>query len=96
MPFRGRGDRLVDFACDDLTVWFHRKRDRKCAVTRIGADLKIAPNAEDACKQRHELRLFGRKQHMSPGKLGRLFTNDFQRLRFAKAELHQILVKWVG
>lgn len=95
MPFRGRGDRLVDFACDDSTVWLHRQRYRKRAVTRIGADLKIAPNAEEACEQHHELRLFGRKQHVSPRKRSRLFTNE-QQLRFAKADLHEVLVKRVG
>jgi hypothetical protein len=40
--------------------------------------------------------LFGRKQHVSPRKRGRLFANELQQLRFAKADLHEVLVKRVG
>ena len=96
MAFRSRSDLLVDFARDDSTVCFHRQRDCERAVTRIGADLKIAPNAEEACEQRHELRLFRRNHHVGPRERSCLFANELQRLRFAKADLHEVLVKQIG
>ena len=50
MALRGGGDRLVDFASDDPTVGLKGKRNRKRALARVGTDLKIAPNTEEACE----------------------------------------------
>ena len=73
-----------------------RSLSRRFSSYPFASDLKIAPNPEELCEQRHELRLFGRKQHASPRKRGRLFANELQQLRFAKADLHEVLVKRVG
>ena len=50
MALRGRGDRLIDFASDDPTVGLQDQHNRKRAVARIGADLEIAANTEEACE----------------------------------------------
>ena len=61
MAFSGRNDRRIDFAGEDLAVRFQGKRNRERAVTRVG----VPPNTEEACEERHEVRLFRRKQHLN-------------------------------
>ena len=61
MALGGLGDLRIDIAGEDLAVRSQGKRNRQRAVTGVGADLKIAPNSEQAGEQRHEVRLFGRK-----------------------------------
>ena len=87
MALGGLGDLGIDIAGEDFAVRFQGKRNRQRAVTGIGADLKIAPNTEEACEQGHEVRLFGRKQHVNTGQLGGFLADALQCRMFAKADL---------
>src|SRR5258705_11890152 len=96
MALCGRGYRRVDFAGDDSALGFQGKRNRQRAVTRVGADLKIASNAEEACEQRHQLGLFRRKQHVDTGKVSRFLANELELRMFAKADSHEVVVERVA
>ena len=50
MSLRGRGYRLVDFGSDDPTLGLQGKRNRKRALARVGADLEIAADTQEACQ----------------------------------------------
>lgn len=62
----------------DLAVGVEGKRNGKRAVACVGTDLKIAPNAQQAREERHEVGLLRRKQHVNPGQFGSLFANALQ------------------
>jgi hypothetical protein len=90
------GDLGIDIAGEDLAVRRQGKRDRQRAVTGVSADLKIAPNAEEACEQGHEVRLFRRKQHVNTGEVSGFLADPLQCRMFAKAHLQEVLMEWVG
>src|SRR5262249_5800238 len=68
----------------------------KRAISRIGPDLKVAPDVDETRKERQHLSLFWSEQHIDARKARGCCADALERRRLAKPHLHAVVIEGSG